>query len=164
MRSKPSRNSRSGVRLELPGGMTRILTTLVLDFNGTLARDGALIRGVRWRLRKLARRLEVTVLTADTFGSARSSLRGLPLAVEIIGNGLEKQQFVTRAGRGRIIAIGNGRNDLAMMKVVGLGIAVLGPEGMAGALAAVAHVVTRDINDALDLLLEPKRLTATLRS
>ena len=45
-----------------------------------------------------------------------------------------------------------------------LGLAVILEEGIAGETIQAAHVVTRSINDALDLLLNPLRLTATLRS
>jgi soluble P-type ATPase len=50
-----------------------------------------------------------------------------------------------------------------MMEVAGLSVAVVGPEGAAGALLGAADVVTRDIVDALDLLANPLRLKATLR-
>ena len=42
--------------------------------------------------------------------------------------------------------------------------AVIGPEGAAGELTLVADVVARDILDALGLLLNQRRLTATLRA
>jgi len=44
-----------------------------------------------------------------------------------------------------------------------LGIAVVGPEGAAGAAVGAADVVVTDIRTALDLLLRPRRLVATLR-
>jgi hypothetical protein len=46
---------------------------LVLDFTGTLSRDGVLLPGVAERLNKLAENLQLTVLTADTFGTAALS-------------------------------------------------------------------------------------------
>ena len=54
------------------------LRHLYLDFNGTLAKDGRLRPGVAARLRKLAKRLKITVVTSDTFGTARRILRRLP--------------------------------------------------------------------------------------
>ena len=62
-----------------------------------------------------------------------------------------------------VIAVGNGRNDIPMMEVAGLSVAVLGPEGAAADLLVCADVVTRDVGDALDLILHPLRLKATLR-
>lgn len=152
----------SPVSLEMPDGPTPF-THLVLDFTGTLSLDGALLPGVVERLERLASDLQVTVLTADTFGTARDALKELPVEVGIIRNGAEKAGLVSAMGPEGVIAVGNGRNDVPMMEVAGLSIAVLGPEGSAAELLARADVVTRDITDALDLILHPLRLKATLR-
>jgi soluble P-type ATPase len=77
--------------------------------------------------------------------------------------GAEKADLVEQAGAPGVIAIGNGRNDVAMLERAGLAIAVIGPEGAAGELLRAADVVVRDIHDALDLILYPLRLKATLR-
>jgi soluble P-type ATPase len=90
-------------------------------------------------------------------------MAGLPVTVKIIADGREKAEIVRGLGGEGVIAIGNGRNDIPMMEVAGLGIAVMGPEGSAAGLLQVAEVVTRDINEALDLVLAPMRLKATLR-
>jgi soluble P-type ATPase len=50
-----------------------------------------------------------------------------------------------------------------MLSSAALGIAVLGPEGLAVEALRAAHVVVARIEDALDLLLHPQRLVATLR-
>jgi soluble P-type ATPase len=50
-----------------------------------------------------------------------------------------------------------------MLKEAAIGIAVVGPEGASAAALQQADVVTRSIIDALDLLLNPRRLVATLR-
>ena len=155
--------SPDSVTLELPGGATRTFTDLVLDYTGTLSLDGTLLPGVADRIRKIAAALRITVLTADTFGMAKSQLAGLPIEVRIVQTGQDKAEFVKKLGAERVIAVGNGRNDVTMMVFAGLGIAVIGPEGAAGELLHVADVVTRDIHDALDLITNPLRLKATLR-
>jgi soluble P-type ATPase len=45
-----------------------------------------------------------------------------------------------------------------------LGVAVLGCEGLASACLAAADVVVPGVESALDLLLYPRRLMATLRT
>ena len=50
-----------------------------------------------------------------------------------------------------------------MLQEAALGIAVLGPEGLAAEALLAADVVVASIEDALDLLLRPHRLVATLR-
>jgi soluble P-type ATPase len=62
-----------------------------------------------------------------------------------------------------VAAIGNGRNDQLMLAAAALGIAVVQEEGAAIESLSAADVVLPDIRSALDLLLFPKRLIATLR-
>jgi soluble P-type ATPase len=152
-----------GIRVVLPGRGEVLLSHLVLDFTGTLSLDGALLPGVAERLHGLAKRLRITVLTADTFGMAKQALDGLPVDVRIIRTGADKAAFVHECGADQTVAIGNGRNDVAMVKAAALGIAVIGPEGAARELIAVADIVVRDIHEALDLLENPLRIKATLR-
>jgi soluble P-type ATPase len=51
-----------------------------------------------------------------------------------------------------------------MLRQAALGIAVLGGEGLAAVCLAAAAVVVPSIESALDLLLYPRRLVATLRT
>ncbi len=149
--------------LDLPEG-PREFHHLVLDFTGTLSLDGTLLPGVAEAISELEDRLTVIVMTADTFGTAREALAGLPVEVRIIKDGREKAKLVSELGGAGTIAVGNGRNDVPMMAVAGLGIAVMGPEGVATELLAAADIATGDILDALGLLSNPKRLKATLRN
>jgi soluble P-type ATPase len=50
-----------------------------------------------------------------------------------------------------------------MLAAAGLGIAVLGSEGLATATLQPADIVVPNVTDAFDLLLYPQRLVATLR-
>lgn len=152
-----------GIEIEPPGFGRLHITDLLLDYTGTLSRDGALIPGVAERLTALSGSVRITVLTADTFGTAAAQLQGLPLEVRIIQTSRDKEEFISALPADRAMAIGNGRNDAAMVRLAALGVAVIGPEGCAGDLAAVADIVCRDILDALDLLAQPLRIKATLR-
>ena len=150
-------------QVELPGREPITMADLVLDFTGTLSKDGHLLPSVRERLERLAKRIRITILTADTFGKAEQELAGLPVELQLISTGADKQDSVEALGAGSVVAIGNGRNDMAMVQAAALGIAVLGPEGAAGDLVRCADVLCRDIGDALDLVENPLRLKATLR-
>ena len=152
-----------GIAVELPGCGQVVLTTLALDFTGTLAKDGALLPGVAEAFVALAARLHIVVLTADTFGTAAKALEALPVEVRIVATGAEKAEFLRSLKPQDVVAVGNGRNDVELLRAAGLAIAVVGPEGAAGALLRVADVVVRDVHDALDLLVYPLRLKATLR-
>ncbi|HVO87957.1 MAG TPA: HAD hydrolase family protein [Casimicrobiaceae bacterium] len=155
------------ISLHIPGWRDLQLEHLVLDYNGTLAIDGRLIADVEPILRELSRDLEVHVITADTFGTAASGLAGLALQLVVlaqIDQATAKASFVGTLGVERVVAIGNGRNDRAMLQAAALGIAVLQREGAAAETIASADLVASSIGDALDLLRNPKRLVATLRS
>jgi P-type E1-E2 ATPase len=156
--------SARGVEVTIPGRRRPLrIEHVVFDFNGTVAVEGRLIRGVAARLEALAARAEVVVMTADTFGTARSALARLPITVHIVRNGAEKRRFVESLGGSTVAAVGNGTNDVPMLRAAGLGIVVLGDEGTSGQALRAATVVARDIHVAIDLILKPRRLIATLR-
>ncbi len=155
------------IEIDIPGYRRIRLEHLVLDYNGTIAEDGKLIAGVSDIIRRLSSAVEIHILTADTFGGAFSHLHGLPCRCEIIpaeNQGEAKSRYVVKLGRDSVCAVGNGRNDLIMLKEAALGIAVVQKEGAWAETVASAQVVCTDIIWALELLLNPLRLIATLRS
>ena len=151
------------ITVAMPGHFPLVLSLVMLDFTGTLARDGILLPGAAARLRRLSGQVKVVVATADTMGRAEQALKGLPVDIRFIKTGAEKARLLERFGASRAAAIGNGRNDVEIIRKVALGIAVIGPEGACGKLVAAADVVVHDVRDAFDLLLKPLRLIATLR-
>jgi soluble P-type ATPase len=155
------------IRIEVPGFGALGVSHLVLDYNGTLAVDGALLAGVKSRLRTLGRALELHVLTADTFGRANAELRGVDCRLTVLGARAQdraKAAYVRRLGAGSTACIGNGRNDRLMLRAAALGIAVVQAEGAARESVMAADVIVASVLDALDLLSEPLRVLATLRS
>ncbi|HYF93720.1 MAG TPA: ATPase P [Symbiobacteriaceae bacterium] len=154
------------LELAIPGRTTLRVAHLVLDYNGTLALDGNLLPGVADRVSALAERLDVHVITADTFGLAAVELGHLPVTLQIIGAGDQaraKLALIESLGAERVIAVGNGANDRLMLERAALGICVLGLEGAATPTLLASDVVVRGPIDAFDLLLHPGRLAATLR-
>ena len=155
------------LRIDIPGGPVLNLAHLVLDYNGTLAVDGSLAEGVAPRLQALAAHLQIHVITADTFGSVQREVAALPCQVVVIGRedqAGEKLKYIQGLGIEQTVCVGNGVNDRLMLQAAALGIAVIQAEGAAGVTLQAADVITTSITDALDLLLRPLRLTATLRS
>jgi soluble P-type ATPase len=155
------------LELEIPGFKDLRLTHLVLDYNGTLACDGRPLEGVQERLTTLADRLDILILTADTFGTVQGQVAGWPCRVEVIPQGEEaeaKLRWVRDLGAGQTVAVGNGRNDQLMLREAALGIIVVQTEGTAVEALVAADLAVPGILEALDLLLFPRRLKATLRS
>lgn len=151
----------------IPGWKTLHLSHLVLDYNGTIAFDGSVIEGVKARLTALASSMSIHVLTADTFGSVREALTGIPCQLVVIPTDRQAQAklaYLTELDPKTCVCIGNGRNDGLMLKEAALGIALAQAEGAAVEALLAADVMSSSILDALDLLTHPLRLTATLRS
>lgn len=154
------------LELPIPGRPPLRVANLVLDYNGTLALDGNLLPGVADRLSTLAGRLDIHVVTADTFGLAAVELGGLPVTLQVIGAGDQaraKFDLVMSLGPEQVVAVGNGANDRLMLERAALGICIMGSEGAATPTLLASDVVVRGPLEALDLLLHPGRLAATLR-
>jgi len=151
----------------IPGFSDIAVSHLVLDYNGTLALDGVPLLGVRERVEALSEHLTVHVVTADTFGRAGEALSDWPVFLTVLTPGEEAEQkatYVQTLGVGGVVAVGNGRNDCRMLSLACVGMAVTGPEGAASSALLSADIVCPDIFVALDLLLHPNRLKATLRT
>ena len=154
------------IELEISGFGDMALEHLVLDFNGVLALDGELADGVPGLLRQLAPSLSLHVVTADTHGTCRNKLAGLPVKVQVLTTRPEdeaKLEFLEELGADRCAALGNGRNDRLMLDRARLGVAVIGGEGAASAAITAADITVPGIVPGLELFLKPLRIKAGLR-
>ena len=161
------------LRISIPDAEDLALEHLICDVNGTLAEDGLLLEGIAGRLTQLAGALRIHLVTADTYHTldrlmgelrmdAIAADRPAPYAVNV-RSGAEKAAYTRELGAPGVVAIGNGANDVALFEAARLSIAVLGAEGTCPRAALAADVLCRSALDALDLLLYPQRLAATLR-
>jgi len=154
------------INIDIPGKASIQACHLVLDYNGTLAVDGMLLPGVKERLNALADKITIHIITADTFGKAADNLKEIRCRCSVLkGSGQQQQKlaFIQQLRQENVIAIGNGTNDALMLKHAALGIAVIQEEGASLQTLLHADIVCKDITSALDLLLHPLRLVATLR-
>ena len=154
------------INIDIPGAVRLDIEHFVSDFSGTLSEDGVLLPGVREKLNELAEKVQVHVLTSDTFGRARKELEGISCTVHILegeDHTGQKEQYVVSLGAERVAALGNGNNDARMLKAAGLGIAVCLKEGCSLESLQAAKIFVHSPIDAFELLLTPKRLIATLR-
>ena len=151
------------IRIDIPLRGIIELQHAVFDVNGTLAVDGKPIPGVTDRLKALGEHLSLHVLTAGTHGNIAELERVLGFPLHMITIGEEKVHYVEQLGPASVIAFGNGMNDVGMLRLAAIGVAVLAGEGVSiGALQA-ADVLALGPVEAIDLVLNPKRLVATLR-
>lgn len=154
--------------VEIPGRQSYHFTAVFLDLNGTISIDGAVISGLAERVRALqAAGVTCYLLTADTRGCGAATAAALGMVLQLVDRGSEavqKAAIVQCIGAEHAFAVGNGANDAEMLRAAAIGVAVLQAEGAAVAALQAADLVVPDINAALDLLLQPQRLIATLRT
>jgi soluble P-type ATPase len=154
------------VSINIPGWGNMEIENIVLDLNGTIATDGKILPEVKKKISKLSDTVNIYILTADTYGTASQEASGMGaelLRVSEEDSAKLKLSTVKSLDPARTVAIGNGSNDHLLLREAALGIAVLGDEGMSVATMKNADVVVKNIADALDLFLKPKRLLATLK-
>lgn len=155
------------ITIDIPGrDAPLVIQYVALDYNGTIARDGQLLPEASARIDALSRLVPVYILTADTYGNVACQCRHLDATVKTFPRAEAaacKLQILNELGAGAC-AIGNGFNDIPMLNAAELAIAVMDTEGVCAGLIAHADILTRSAADALDLLLKPDRLRATLRT
>jgi len=158
-----------GIAIDIPGFGRRHIRIVVSDYTGTHSVGGVTEPDVKRRLRELAALVDLHIVTADSFGTAERELAGVAIPYKL-GPGrhdTEKADYVSRFDLQHVAALGNGNNDRLMLKVVkeggGLAIAVDNGEGCAMDAARNADLFVVGAANAIDLLLDPLRLKATLR-
>ena len=126
--------------------MKQDIRHLVLDYNGTLALDGALTPGVKENVARLAETFTVHVLTADTRGDCAKRVAGMPVRVHVLETKPEdeaKLAYVNSLGAASCVAVGNGRNDGLMLEAAAVGVAIIGGEGASTLAVKAADVVVK---------------------
>jgi P-type E1-E2 ATPase len=140
------------------------IKNIVLDFNGTIAKDGKIYEDIKEKIINLSKNFNIFVLTSDTNGSAAKELSDLPLKLQILktsNHTKEKEEFVKSLKN--VFAVGNGSNDFLMLKTADIGVCVINEEGASSKSIMNADIVCKSIIDAFEFLEKPKRIIATLR-
>lgn len=156
------------IKLEIQGYDKPLeIENIVFDYNGTIALDGKLSEETKNGIIALSDAgFGIAVLTADTFGTVIKECETLPVSVHVFDKGnaeMSKMEIVDRLGAEKTAAVGNGRNDMAMMEKAVLGVGIIGMEGAYGGICSVADIVVTSVQSAVELFLNPGRIQATLR-
>src|ERR1700691_4383106 len=158
-----------GIIIDIPGFGKRHIRIVVSDYTGTHSFSGGIVPDVKKRLRELVTLVDLHILTADSFGTAESELAGIakPYKLRTGRHDTEKADHVSQFDLRHVAALGNGNNDRLMLKDAkaggGLAIAVDNAEGCAMDAMRNADLFVVGAANAIDLLLDPVRLKATLR-
>ena len=149
------------MRISIPNLGEIHFEAVLFDLNGTLGERGRISEDVKHLLERLADKYTVVVLSADTFGTLEEELNGLPVRIERVSSGVEKAEIAK--GYAPYVAIGNGNNDVGMLEGAELAFCVIGPEGATVDALLASDIVVKDVKDAIAMLLDEKKLIATLR-
>ena len=152
---------------KIPGRKDIEIENIVFDYNGTIAIDGKILGRVKESLLELKKHVNVYILTADTYGTAKKEC--INIGVQILtfpkeNAGESKRNIVKNLGGEKTFCIGNGFNDIPMFKESILSIAVVEGEGCSGKLLPYADIVTRSITEAIEIVLSKDKIKATLRN
>lgn len=148
-----------------PGKKPLEIEFLLIDFEGTLASDRRVHPKAKDKINLLSKRVRIYILTTGAREGVEDVLKKVNAEIIFLKEGessLQKIEWLDRLGGYRTVAIGNGADDVSLIEKAGLGICVMGKEGVAGEALRKADVIVITILDALDLLLKPLRQKATL--
>ncbi|TLP37592.1 HAD family hydrolase [Arcobacter arenosus] len=155
------------MRIEIPGREAFDIKSVVFDYNGTIAVDGKLLENVSTNINKMSSDFKFYVITADTYGSVKKELENTNCEVIIIGKqnqDQDKLEFIKSLGCNTVLSVGNGRNDVLMLKNSILGIAILQDEGLCTKTLLSSDILVKSIDDVFGFLKDSNRLIATLRN
>ena len=79
-------------------------------------------------------------------------------------NASECKERIVKELKGNTVSFGNGFNDIQMFDNSKLSIAIIGSEGAYSGLLSHSTMVVNNILDAFNLLLDKKKIKATLRN
>ncbi|AHF80306.1 HAD family hydrolase [Thermococcus paralvinellae] len=147
--------------IEIPNYGKIEARVVVFDLNGTLGVEGKVNEEVKKLLERLSEKYIVVVLSADTFGTLEEEFKGLNVKIERVKDGNEKLEKAMKYEP--YIGVGNGNNDVRMLENAELAFCVIGEEGATVDALLASDIVVKDVKDAIAMLLNEKKLIATLR-
>jgi len=153
------------ITIQRPGQSNLEIEFILIDSEGTLASDRRVHPKAKDKINLLSKRTKIYVLTKEEKERGEEALRKVKAEIIYLTEGESSQKkldLLRQLGATRTVAIGNGVDDVPMIEEAGLGVCVLGKEGIASEAMKKADVVFMNILDALDFLLKPLRQKATL--
>ncbi len=148
-----------------PGQGSLEIEFLFVDFEGTLASDGRIHPKAKDKINLLSKRIRIHVFVKSGQALPEKTFRNVKAEIVYLTeetSSKQKNDWLEKHGPGRIVAIGNGVDDVRVIEEAGFGICVIGKEGASGEAVQKADLVVMSILDAFDFLLKPLRQKATL--
>ncbi|MHA1792718.1 MAG: HAD family hydrolase [Promethearchaeota archaeon] len=155
------------IEVNIPNYGNLKLKFLVMDMNGTIANNGIINPRLKEYFDALSKNLKLYIVTADTFGTVAEMAREFNIDHHLLPKktleSIEKLEFIRELGPENVIALGNGNNDVMMLKEAIVGIGIIGKEGISKDCLISADILVHDVIDALEIIIKPEKLKATLR-
>ena len=153
------------IHIQRPGQEPLEIDFILISFEGALASDRRVHPKAKDKINLLSRRSKIYILTKEEKERMEEVLRKVNAEIIYLTEGessQKKSDLVRQLGATRAVTVGNGVDDVPMMKEAAFGLCVIGKEGASSEAVKNADVVFTDILDALDFLLKPLRQKATL--
>ena len=153
------------IHIQRPGQEPLEIDFILIGFEGTLASNRRVHPKAKDKINLLSRRSKIYILTKEEKERMEEVLRKVNAEIVYLTEGessQKKSDLVRQLGATRAVTVGNGVDDVPMMKEAAFGLCVIGKEGASSEAVKSADVVFTDILDALDFLLKPLRQKATL--
>lgn len=148
----------------MPGVGELELNTIIFDLNGTLAVHGKVPQEAFEQIQKLKDIGFTCVLfSGDQRGNAQKLAQELGIEFISTRDTDAKRQAAQKYPKEHTVAIGNGRIDIGVFENAKVRIGTLQAEGIHTAILPYIDILVPSIIDALDLLLDPDSLAATMR-
>jgi len=155
------------IKLSIPGReFSAELNNLILDPSGILTPEPGLGEGVKNRIEALKDRLEIYLVASDPEGSEFELAETLGVNYFKVGDiegAQDKLDLLNTIVPEETVVIGNGYSDTLVFEEAALAIVVIGQQGCSVQALKKADIAVNDVEEALDLLLKPQRIVATLR-
>jgi len=165
-----AKKKKRGVTLKVAGFGDRHITTLVSDYDGTLSCQGEVTEEIKSRLLRLADSVDIHILTADRKAKSNDCFGRMPVVIHILSSkdqDVQKRNYLQNFTPSNVAVFGNGNNDRLLLQLVknngGLCVAIDNGEGCSIEALLNSHLLVHGAVQALDVLLDPDRFSATLR-
>ncbi|QQK08928.1 HAD family hydrolase [Miniphocaeibacter halophilus] len=154
------------MKINIPGYKKLNIDKIIFDYNGTLAVKGKIDSSTKSKLIELSKNYELYILTSDTYKTVEKICENLPVKVHTFNGdnaSISKRDIVLELNPDTCACIGNGRNDMEMLKIAALSVGIIGQEGAYGKIVNISDICVTSILDSMDLFIYTDRLIADLR-
>jgi soluble P-type ATPase len=151
----------------IPNGKSLEIRNILFDINGTIQFDGNISREISQKIMELKEFFNIILVSADTRGNLKELAELLKVRYEKLDQNRpehkQKGEIIEKYNKDHTIAVGNGKNDELMLSKAILGIVVIGSEGASVKAINAADIVVNNPIDAINIILDEKKVIATLR-